>query len=107
LSRGQRKPNNWFNANAYTVPTGYAFGNAGRNTLIGPDLNNFDGSLRKIFAIRGVQSVEFRAEAFNLLNHPSFSQPDSYITDGPGATAVVTSTALNNRQIQFALRYRF
>jgi hypothetical protein len=107
LPRGQRGPNNWFNANAYVVPTQFTYGNAGRNTLIGPGVNNLDGSLRKIFPIREAQSVEFRAEAFNLFNHPSFAQPDPVITDGAGSAAVITSTALDNRQIQFAVRYRF
>jgi hypothetical protein len=60
-----------------------------------------------MFPIRESQSLEFRAEAFNLLNHPNFAQPDPFITDGPGATAVITSTALPNREIQLALRYRF
>jgi len=107
LPSGQRSPNNWFNANAYTVPAAYTYGDAGRNTLIGPGFNNFDGSLRKTFSVRGAQSVEFRAEAFNLMNHPSFAQPDPVITDGSGSTAVITGTALANREIQFALRYRF
>ncbi len=107
LPKKQRSPNLWFNINAYTLPTPYTFGDARRNSLTGPGFNNLDGSLRKIFATTKNQSLEFRAEAFNLLNHPSFAQPDSYITDGPGAAGVITSTALANREIQLALKYRF
>jgi Carboxypeptidase regulatory-like domain len=107
LPRGQRTVNQWFNTNAYTVPADYTFGDAGRNTLIGPDTNEWDASLRKTFAITESQNLEFRAEFFNFLNHPSFAQPDAYITDGPGATAVVTSIAGANREVQLALKYHF
>jgi hypothetical protein len=107
LPRGQRNPNLWFNTDAYAIPANYTFGNAGRNTLIGPDYNDWDASLRKTFQIRESQDLEFRGEFFNFLNHPSFAQPDPYITDGPGATAVVTSTAGANREVQLALKYHF
>lgn len=107
LPRGQRSPNLWFDIKAFSLPVPYTFGNAGRNILIGPGVNNLDGSLRKVFPIREAQSLEFRFEFFNLMNHPNFAQPDPFITDGPGAAGVVTSTALANREIQLALRYRF
>jgi hypothetical protein len=107
LPRGQRSPNLWFNPNAYAIPANYTFGNAGRNTLVGPDYNDWDASLRKTFPITESQNLEFRAEFFNSLNHPSFAQPDSYITDGPGATGVVTSIAGANREVQLALKYHF
>ena len=107
LPRGQRNPNNWFDASVFPLPAPYTFGNAGRNILIGPDQNNLDASLRKLFQVRGAQSLEFRLESFNVLNHPSFAQPDPFITDGPGSTAVVTSTALANREVQIAMKYRF
>jgi hypothetical protein len=107
LSRGQRSPNLWFNINAYSDPALYTYGDAKRNSLVGPGNNNLDGSLRKVFATTKGQSLEFRAESFNLLNHPSFAQPDPVIDDGPGAAGVITSTALANREIQFGLKYRF
>ena len=107
MPRGQRSPNLWFNINAYSLPTPYTYGNATRNSLVGPGVNNFDASLRKVFATTRGQSLEFRAEAFNALNHPNFAQPDSFITDGPGAAGVITSTSLANREIQVALKYRF
>jgi Carboxypeptidase regulatory-like domain len=107
FGRGQRSPNLWFNPDAYAVPADFTFGNAGRNTLIGPDTNSWDSSLRKTFQITESQNVEFRAEFFNFLNHPSFAQPDAAITDGPGATGVVTAIAGANREIQLALKYHF
>ncbi len=107
LPRGQRSPNLWYNVNAYTLPTPYSYGDARRNTLVGPDINDLDGSLRKVFATVKNQSLEFRAEAFNALNHPNFAQPDPFVDDGPGAAGVITSTSLANREIQVALKYRF
>lgn len=107
LPRSQRKPDHWFNLDDYTIPAPYTYGDAGRNSLIGPDTNSLDGSLRKVFPIRGSQDVEFRAEFFNMFNHPNFAQPDPFIDDGPGAAGVVTSTAGANRQIQFAMKYHF
>ncbi len=119
LPRAKRSINEWFNAEtAYSDPgvapdgsTVYAYGDAGRNTLIGPDSNNFDLSLRKTFPIRESKNVEFRFEAFNALNHPSFAQPDNTFTDGPpsqgGTFGVVTGTAGANRDLQLALKFNF
>ncbi len=107
LPRSQRSLNNWFNTNAYAIPAQYTFGDAGRNTLIGPDVNDWDVSLRKTFPIRESQNLEFRAEFFNFLNHPTFAQPDPAVTDGPGAFGVVTSTGADNREVQLALKYHF
>ncbi len=109
LPRGQRSINNWFNAAAYADPPTniYEFGDAGRNTLIGPDTNNWDLSLDKNFPIHESQYVQFRGEFFNALNHPSFAQPDGNIDDGAGSTAVINGTAGANREIQVALKYYF
>ena len=58
--------------------------------------------------------LEFRAEAFNLLNHPIYGDPDSDVSDGPGEFGVIT-TQLNSgatgigssRRLQFMLRLEF
>jgi hypothetical protein len=63
--------------------------------------------MRKVFRITEAQNLELRGEFFNMLNHPNFAQPDPLIDDGPGATGVVTSTAISNRQVQIGLKYRF
>jgi len=90
-------------------------GNSGRNTVIGPGLQNFDFSLFKnnpIHRISETFNVQFRWEVFNLANHPNFGPP------APGARQVfAASGALNNaglltsptvttsRQMQFALKF--
>ncbi len=107
LPAGQRSPNLWFNADCFPLPSGYAFGNSGKNVLVGPGGVSGDFALRKIFDITEHQNLEFRVEFFNAFNHPVFAQPDNYITDGPGATGVITSTVLPQREIQFALKLHF
>ena len=104
---GQRSADNWFDASCFPLPSGYAFGNAGKNVLIGPGGVSTDFALRKVFNIMEHQNLEFRAEFFNIFNHPVFAQPDNYITDGAGATGVITSTVLPQREIQFGLKLHF
>ncbi|MGA3105455.1 MAG: TonB-dependent receptor [Terriglobales bacterium] len=62
-----------YNPGAYSQPTGLTFGDSGRNSLIGPGRLNFDMGLFKHFKIRESMGVEFRAEAFNVFNHPQWN----------------------------------
>lgn len=107
LSSGKRSPDLWFDTTCFPVPTGYAFGNSGRNVLIGPGGVSTDFAVRKVFNITEHQNLEFRMEMFNAFNHAVFAQPDNYITDGPGAAGVITSTVLPQREIQFGLKLHF
>ena len=102
-------PNLWFNVNDFPVPNcpSGCFGNAGKNILEGPGEKTADLSARKIFNLTEQVNLEFRAEFFNAFNHPVFSQPDAFITDGPGAAGVITSTVIPERQVQFALKLHF
>jgi hypothetical protein len=107
LPTGQRTPDLWFDINAFPLPAAYTFGNAGKNILDGPGERAADLSFRKTFVFTEEKNLEFRAEFFNMFNHPVFAQPDNYITDGPGAAGVITSTVLPQRQIQFGLKLYF
>jgi hypothetical protein len=107
LPRSQRNHNHWFDVNAFVTPSGFVFGNAGRNVLIGPGQNVFDWSLRKEFALTERQRLEFRAEFFNAFNHPNFAQPDNFIDDDPVLAGAISSIAIPMRQIQFGLKYTF
>jgi outer membrane receptor protein involved in Fe transport len=104
-----RTPSLWFNINDFPVPNcpQGCFGNAGKNILEGPGEKTTDLSARKFFNLTERVNLEFRAEFFNAFNHPVFSQPDAFITDGPGAAGVITSTVIPERQIQFALKLHF
>jgi hypothetical protein len=89
------------------------FGNAGRNTLVGPGLFNVDFSVFKntyVPKISETFNVQFRAEFFNLLNHPNLQAPiansaifnqNGTLADGAG---VINSTSTDPRQIQLGLK---
>jgi hypothetical protein len=64
-----------------------------------------DLSLFKRFSTGSSSRLEFRAEAFNLLNTPYFSEPNTAIDTAAGGR--VTSTSNNARQLQFGLKYVF
>jgi len=73
---GPRTAGQWFNTAAFTIPAAGTFGNAPRNSIIGPPVNLFDLSVNKTTRIVENVSVQFRAEAFNLFNRPNFSLPN-------------------------------
>ena len=68
---------NWFSASAYSTPAQYTYGNAGRNSLIGPGRTNLDMSIFKSFPVHEEMFFQFRFEAFNVLNHPQFGYPNA------------------------------
>jgi len=81
------------------------FGNAGRNILFGPGLNEQDLSFIKRTRLNERYSLEFRAEFFNIFNHPEFGNPNTIFDSGSFGT--VTSTAPSgepSRTIQFGLK---
>src|SRR6202521_1671410 len=89
------------------------FGNAGRNTVVGPGLANIDFSAFKnnyIHRISETFNVQFRAEFFNIFNHPNFQSPVKHNAifnqDGSPASGagVINSTTTSSRQIQFGLK---
>lgn len=97
----------WFDTSCFVAPPSYVFGNEGRNVLIGPGRNNMDFGLHRRFPLpfREGMGLEFRTEAYNLLNHPQFARPGSTI--GNAGCGTITSTAVVNRQLQFGLRLAF
>jgi hypothetical protein len=107
LPKDQRTPQHWFDVSAYTIPAEFTFGNARRNSLEGPGLQNLDLYLRKSFTITGKHRLELRVDMFNALNHPNFGLPDPFIDSGEGSAGVITSTAIHMREIQFGVRYSF
>jgi hypothetical protein len=68
----------------------------GRNTLVAGGIQNFDLTLTKSFQIREQQRLEFRWEAFNIFNHPQFTQiPERTVVGSPGPEAGLPSRFLN------------
>jgi hypothetical protein len=80
-------------------------GHAGRNIPTSPPINDFDFQLFKQTAIHENQTVEFRWEMYNVLNHTQWSAP-SVNMESPSTFGVITGTA-PPRIMQFALRYAF
>ncbi len=93
-------------------------GNAGRNILIGPGVTSLDFSLFKNNYIKRVSerfNIQFRAEIFNILNHPNFAPPanptNTDIFDGTGTlnptAGLLTRTTTTARETQFAVKIIF
>ncbi len=97
--------NNWFLPSAFSTPAQYTYGNAGRNTLIGPGRTNFDWSLFKNFPVHEQMFFQFRFEAFNVFNHPQFGYPNA--TVGNSQVGQITSIVGNARNLQASLRFQF
>jgi hypothetical protein len=95
----------WFDKSAFVEPAQFTYGTSGRNILRGDHQWNVDASLFKKFAVNGSSTIEFRAEAFNLLNSVYFSLPNTAIDTAAGGR--VTSTSNRSRQLQFGLKYLF
>ena len=96
----------WINSGCFVQPAAGNLGDASRVPVVGPDFWNSDFSLIKQFALpRKDMGLNFRAEFFNLFNHPQFGMPNNDInTSGFGA---VTSTVNNPRLVQLALKLTF
>jgi hypothetical protein len=102
-----RKQTQWFDWNAFSLPTVRTWGNLGRGTLRGPGLETVDISLIKNTSLTERLGLQFRAEAFNALNHTNFGPPNSIVFSGNGispSAGLITTTATTSRQIQFGLK---
>ena len=80
------------NPAAFQIPTSDQNGSLGRNVLSGPGLFQTDASVRRQFRLYRGSSVETAISAFNLLNHPAFSNPVSYL----GSALFGQSTSTTN-----------
>ena len=104
-----------FNPNCFAVAPavagGVLVGNSGRNRFYGPGLTTVDFSTFKNFTFRERFKVQFRAEFFNVLNHPNFAAPnflnDSNNSVDTSNAGVIGSTSTASRQIQLGLKLAF
>jgi hypothetical protein len=95
---------NYLNRDAF-VSSGTAFGTLPRNSVVGPDQRRLDLSLSKITPIAGHRSLEFRIEAYNFTNTPTFRNP---VRDISAANfGQITRTRGGPRVIQLGLKLRF
>jgi hypothetical protein len=114
-----------YNPGAYSQPTGLTFGDSGRNSLNGPGRVNFDMGLFKHFKVGESKAFEFRAEGFNVFNHPQWNgvnnttcnyaanSGDSSCVNGDSSQGMVPSNFLhpsgahNGRIGEFGLKFIF
>ena len=94
----------YFNKSAFKVNAVGTFGNAGRNIMIGPGLENIDFGAIKTFAIRDRYKLQLRAEAFNLFNHANFNNPNANVSAGTFATITGAGAP---RVLQVAMKAMF
>lgn len=107
------KLNDYFDRTCFTVPPvigadgkGTAFGDSGTGIVNGPGQANVDLALSKLVGIhwpKEAGSLQLRGEFFNALNHPQFANPDSNFSSP--TFGVISSTSVNPRVIQLALRF--
>ncbi len=101
--------NEWFDPSVFTAVNGY--GSLGRNVVIGPGFNNVDLSATKDVRFAGGPRLQFRADVFDLFNHPNFGAPGNIV--GSPTFGMITRTRLptgeagSSRQIQLAVRMAF
>ena len=101
-----------FNPSCFTVAPavagGVLVGNSGRNRFYGPGSTTVDFSTFKNFSVLEKLKVQFRAEFFNILNHPNFAAPnflnDSNNSIGTSNAGVIGNTSTTSRQIQLGLK---
>ncbi len=106
ITDSDRTPDRWFNVAAFTRSV-LEYGNSPRNPIVGPGVKTFDLSATKAFSMpfREGHQLQFRTEFFNAFNTPQFGDPGG--TLGTGTFGRLTSTKIDQRQIQFALKYIF
>jgi len=91
------------------IGDGTGFGNSGIGILRGPGQFNFDAAAIKTTRVGGLRedaTLQFRAEFFNIFNHPQFANPVSTDVSQPNF-GWITATSVNPRLVQLALKYRF
>jgi Carboxypeptidase regulatory-like domain/TonB dependent receptor len=99
-------PSEWFNPAAFAPPAPFTFGNSGRNSLRADWFKNLDLSLFKDFPFNEKRSLQFRAEAFNVTNTPTWGIPVNDLNN-PAQFGSITSTRSTERQLQLSLKLYF
>ena len=104
----------WINPAAFVAPAAGTFGNAPRDLARGPGAWQIDMGLGKHIPLTERVRLEFRAEFFNIFNHPQYGLPQADFSAGPGVFGSIISSVNTGpvgtgtpRQIQFMLRLGF
>jgi len=105
LPGDQQTIQRWFNTDAFVLQPLGTFGDAGRNTFTGPGITNVDASIIRNFRLTGAKSIQFRLEAFNVLNNPIWNEPNTTLTSPLYGT--INSTRRPMREVQIGLKFVF
>jgi outer membrane receptor protein involved in Fe transport len=97
-------PERWFDTTAFALPPFGSFGNAGRNIMSGPAYQSINVSLVKNARIAEHANLQFRVEAFNLLNRANFDLPDIFFGS---PTFGSIQSAGSPRRVQFGAKILF
>lgn len=95
----------WFNKAAFVYNAPYIYGNDGRNNIIGPGVIETDLSLTKTMKFTERFGAQLRWEMFNAANHPIFGVPSATLSSA--TYGQISSTIIDSRQMQLALRLTF
>jgi Carboxypeptidase regulatory-like domain/TonB dependent receptor len=96
----------WFNTAAFVSPAPFTFGDSGRNSLRADWFKNLDVSLFRDFPFGERRSLQFQAQAFNVINTPTWGIPVNDLNN-PAQLGSITSTRSTERQLQLALKLYF
>ena len=98
----------YFDTSRFANPEPNSFGNLGRNSIVGPGYGNFDMSLTKGWPLRFLTEstrIEYRFEAFNLLNATHLNNPTTGLTNPNFGK--ITGTSGDPRILQMALKLQW
>jgi hypothetical protein len=96
--------NHWIDRAAFQTPAVGTYGTMSLHSMKGPNVFQFDWAVSRMFKIREGKSLQFRGEAFNILNHANFDTPVAALNS---QTFGRIQTAGDPRILQFALKYVF
>lgn len=106
LPSSQRSLSEWFDTSCFVPPLPYTYGNEGRDVLRGPGYFDIDTGMFKNINVSDRAKLQFRAEFFNVTNHPNFGIPGGWGNNPVGSPTfgVIGKSVGNPRIMQFALK---
>jgi hypothetical protein len=104
-NEGPQTIQQWFNTSAFVLQPAQIYGDAIRNSIVGPGIFNFDMSIMRNFALGGSKSIQFRLEAFNTFNQPVWQDPNTAVTSAQYGQ--ITSTRKPMRELQLGVKFTF
>ena len=105
LPSSQRTIERYFNTDAFSTPSPFTFGNAGRDVIPGPGNEVVDISLQRLIRVKEGMRIDLRVDAFNTFNHPNVGIPGPYPDFGPYFGRIFSSG--DPRRLQFGVRVDF